>query len=389
MLNVLRKAYHYYQLPPSAKKAMAEDRKGLSATDPGPQRVVEEGIAWLMRAQQNSATNDGGVARHYGVMDGWSPSYPETTGYIVPTMLDYARATGSETVRESGVKMLDWLVGIQFPEGGFQGGMINQTPVVPVTFNTGQILIGLASGVEHFGDKYREPMNKAAQWLMDVQDEDGCWRKTPTPFADPGVKAYETHVAWGLLEAARQTTDRGFGEAGLKNVDWALTNQKSNGWFENCCLDDIENPLTHTLGYVLRGILEAHRFSGEAKYLEAALPTADALLGNVKADGKLPGRYDSNWRPAVSWVCLTGAVQVAHCWMMIFKETGEKRYLEAARSVNAYVRRTISIDGPEATRGAVRGSFPINGHYGRFQYLNWACKFMIDANLLEIELAGK
>jgi hypothetical protein len=34
--------------------------------------------------------------------------------------------------------------------------------------------------------------------------------------------------------------------------------------------------------------------------------------------------------------------------------------------------------------GGVKGSFPVSGGYGRFQYLNWACKFSIDANLLEL-----
>ena len=36
--------------------------------------------------------------------------------------------------------MLDWLVSIQMPSGAFQGGTIGESPVVPVTFNTGQIL---------------------------------------------------------------------------------------------------------------------------------------------------------------------------------------------------------------------------------------------------------
>jgi hypothetical protein len=48
----------------------------------------------------------------------------------------------------------------------------------------------------------------------------------------------------------------GFGAAGLRQVDWALTKQKANGWFADCCLDDPIHPLTHTIGYALRGILE-------------------------------------------------------------------------------------------------------------------------------------
>src|SRR5205807_2230505 len=157
-------------------------------------------------AQDNSRTRDGGVARDYSLLGGWNSSYPETTGYLVPTLLAYARFKGgpqADEARGRARRMLDWLVSIQFPEGGFQGGLVDETPRVPVTFNTGQILLGLAAGVEEFGDAYRGPMCRAADWLADTLDPDGCWRKHPTPFAQPGEKAYETHVAWGLLEAAR------------------------------------------------------------------------------------------------------------------------------------------------------------------------------------------
>ena len=108
-----------------------------------------------------------------------------------------------EEARRRARRMLDWLVSIQLPEGGFQGGTIDHAPVVPVTFNTGQVLLGLAAGVEEFGEAYIEPMRRAADWLVATQDRDGCWRRHPSPFAAPGEKTYETHVAWGLLEADR------------------------------------------------------------------------------------------------------------------------------------------------------------------------------------------
>jgi hypothetical protein len=147
----------------SASRAqMRLDRLGLSEFDPGPDVLVREGVAWLCRAQDNSASHDGGVARDYSLEKGWATSYPETTGYIVPTMLEYARCYSDTDARDRAVRMLDWLVRIQLPCGGFQGGRIDSTPIVPVTFNTGQILIGLAAGVAEFGDRYRTPMEAAA-----------------------------------------------------------------------------------------------------------------------------------------------------------------------------------------------------------------------------------
>lgn len=375
------------QLSPAAKHERSVDHKGLAAmVDPGIDAVIEEGIAWLGVAQDCSPSNDGGVARSYSLNTGWATSYPETTGYIVPTMIDYAKCTGNGDARERAKRMLDWLVAIQFPEGGFQGGKIDARPRVPVTFNTGQILIGLAAGAAEFGDRYREAMCRAADWLVDTQDPDGCWRKHPTPFAKPGEKTYETHVAWGLMEAARLEPSRRYADAALANVRWALTQQRANGWLDQCCLSDPVQPLTHTLGYALRGIVEAYRLSDDRQYLVAAQKTADGLLSAMRGDGYLPGQLRSDWSAAVSWVCLTGAVQIAHSWLLLYQYTGEARYRDAAFAANRYVRRTIKTEGAREMRGAVKGSFPVDGDYGQYEYLNWACKFCIDSNVIEREV---
>ncbi len=388
MTNLKQKAKAWLErmrLPASAKTVLRQDEKGLPGVDPGPERVIEEGIAWLGRAQDNSLTHDGGVARHYSLIDGWAPSYPETTGYIVSTLIAYGQDMKMKDAVERARRMLDWLVSIQFPEGGFQGGMVHQTPRVPVTFNTGQILMGLAAGAR-LDARYREPMQRAADWLVKTQDKDGCWRKHPTPFAAAGEKAYETHVAIGLMNAAAVDSSRGYLESALRQVEWALTQQAANGWLAKCCLTDPERPLTHTLGYALRGLVEAYRSSNNARYLAAACRTADGLMGALGPDGRLSGRLDAQWKPAVDWVCLTGASQIAESWLLLHKATGRDDYRRAALLANSFVRRTVAIDGKPGIRGGVKGSFPVDGGYGRWQYLNWACKFTIDANRAELAL---
>ena len=372
------------QLPNEAKQQLELDRSGLPESDAGPEAVAAAGIQWLKRSQDKSLHHDGGSARDYSLVKGWASSYPETSGYIVPTLIDYADRTNDQELLERAKRMLDWLVFIQFPEGGFQGGKVDATPHVPVTFNTGQILIGLAAGVRRFGDVYRAPMNSAASWLRDTLDADGCWRKYATPFAAPGEKAYETHVSWGLFEAARLTPDQGFGEAGLKQVGWALTKQQKNGWFASNCLELPNMPLTHTIGYVLRGVIEAYKFSGDPNLLAAAQRTADALLTVIEPDGRIAGRLDHEWKPAVEWVCLTGSVQIAACWFILHSITGKTEYLEAAKLANRYVRRTVFLTGIPDVVGGVRGAYPVNGDYGRYEYLNWAAKFCVDSQLMEM-----
>ncbi len=383
----VREAIAYLQLPPEAKRRRREDQFDELPVAPSHDAAIEAAIAWIFRAQDNSPSRDGGVARDFDLLRGWSSSYPETTGYIVPTLLDYARWRNSGEARERAGRMLDWLVSIQFDSGAFQGGKIDAPVKVPVTFNTGQILIGLACGASEFGEAYRQPMQKAADWLRDTMDPDGCWRQFPTPFAQPGEKAYETHVAWGLYEAARLAPDSGYQEAADRNVSWAIGKMRDNGWCDDCCLDQPAHPLTHTLGYFLRGLLEAYRFNGAPDVLSAARTLGDRLRACQRPDGSLPGRLSADWSAPVSWSCLTGNVQIAHAWLILFCETKDTAYLDSAIAANYFVRSTLRLDGADGERGGIRGSYPIDGDYGKWQYLNWAAKFFVDSHMLELTLA--
>ncbi len=371
---------------PAVREAVIRDWRAFPLPDPGPRRVVQEGVGWLCRAQDLSASADGGFARHYGLTDGWATSYPETTGYIIPTLL----ASDDPVLHARARRALDWLAAIQMDDGAFQGGVINDPNKTQVVFNTGQVLLGFAAGLRCFRKReYEEAMGRAAEWLVTHQHTDGSWRRFEGPYAPPGPKTYHMHVAWGLLEAARVSSREEWADAALANVRWALGHQMHNGWFKLCSLLHESRPLTHTLGYALRGVIEAWRYSGEVPFLAAAKRTADGLIQSLGSDGLLPGRLTANWRPASRWACLTGTAQIAECWLLLHDATGELRYRDAALVANRYVRKTIRMDGNPDLRGAVQGSFPVWGEYNRFQFPNWACKFTVDANRREIELLAK
>ena len=365
-----------------ARQQASRDLRGLPVADPGWEAVINAGLEWLGAAQDHSLSGDGGVPRHYSLIDGWSTSYPETTGYIIPTWVACAGRFGRPDLLERARRALDWLEVIQLVGGGFQGGVIGSTPVVPVVFNTGQIMLGLAAGVAQFG-RYQEALARAAEWLISVQDADGSWSGPARPFAAPGATTFETHAAWGLLEASSVCHNQEWGEAGLANVRWALGLQQPNGWFAHCSLGTGDAPLTHTIGYVLRGVVEAWRFSQEKMFLEAAKKTADAVLRAMRPDGFVSGRFGSGWEAEANWACLTGTSQIAHCWFQLFQATGDSRYLLAGQTANRYVRRTVRTSGADGVRGGVQGSFPVWAEYSPFQFPNWAAKFTIDANLME------
>jgi len=384
--KALRIAINRRRMPRRAFDVLVADLNPTLRVDPGIEIAIDTGIAWLARAQDESTSHDGGVSKHFSLISGWGSSYPETTGYIVPTTIAYAHLRDDPSHVERARRMLDWLVSIQRPDGSFLAGAIGSRHAVPTTFNTGQILIGFAAGVVSYGERYLPAMRRAADWLVEVQAADGAWRGHQSPLVRPGPKAYDTHIAWGLFEAARIDPDRGYGEAGLRNVRWALGLQTDNGWFEQCSIKNPETPATHTIGYALRGVLEAFAYSNDASLLAAARKTGDGLWLATKLGGFLPGRIDRNWRGVTDWSCLTGQAQNATNWMLLWKHTHDARYLHAAFASNRFVRWTLDVDGDRDVRGAVKGSYPVDGEYDPWVYPNWATKFLVDSCMLELEI---
>ena len=137
---------------------------------------LEEAARWLLRAQ--AATQDDGVAAAYSFEEGWVGSYPETTGYIIPTLLAYAERVDSEIYRKAALAMAEWELTVQTPEGGFPGHFVDRAHP-PVVFNTGQVIFGLVAAHAATGDdRFLDAAHRAGHWLVGAQDPDGAWRRS-------------------------------------------------------------------------------------------------------------------------------------------------------------------------------------------------------------------
>src|SRR5687768_11565693 len=91
----VRSARAHPALHPSALAERVADWRGGHVADATHAPHRDEALAWLDRAQQHGA---GGFARGYSLVrdpyfgwTGWQPAYPETTGYIIPTLLAASR----------------------------------------------------------------------------------------------------------------------------------------------------------------------------------------------------------------------------------------------------------------------------------------------------------
>lgn len=346
---------------------------------------LQSAAEWLLRAQ--AVGPDKGVSRMYSLVNGWGPSYPETTGYIIPTLIKYGKKVKDPRFLRHALEMADWEIEIQLDCGGVMAGTIDADPVVPTIFNTGQNLFGWMAAYRETDDKrYLKSAIKAASWMADTQDANGCWTKFHSPFANYQMNTYNVRSVWGICEVYEETQNSKLYDAIMNNVHWALSQQIGNGWFKNNCLAKKKQPLTHTIGYTVEGLLEIGLALEEPSYITAAQKTAEALIKVQLSDGSLPGRLDDNWQPAVNWVCLTGLAQIAICWWLLYNQTGKPYFKDAAIKANNYLKsRQDTKNINPGIRGGIKGSFPANGPYGKYEYLNWATKFFMDSLMKEDE----
>jgi len=361
-----------------------KDVCGIGLTEPKANRVhLDAAIAWLKHAQD--VTGNGGVAQTYLIRSQhWAPSYPETTGYIIPTFYRYAALTGDADARQRAIRMADWEIDIQHPTGGVLAGALGDSDR-PTIFNTGQVIFGWVRAFEEEGDeRYRQAAVRAADWLIETMDGDGCWRKFGSPMTGKHINTYNTRTAWSLARVHDITGDRGYLRAAVRNAEWAMTQRNAAGWLAQNCLQDSAQPFTHTIAYAMRGLLEIGVAEGRDDLVAAARVIGDAMIARLPADGRLPGRFDEHWKSTVKWACLTGDCQLGINWGRLYQITGEQRYKEATARILGFVKKTqLLASTDENARGGIKGSFPVDGGYHPWQYPNWATKFYADALMMD------
>ncbi|RJS94899.1 hypothetical protein D3260_02825 [Salinisphaera sp. Q1T1-3] len=335
---------------------------------------------WIARAQDAGIA--GGVPAYYDRRRRrWAASYPETTGYIIPTCYAYARRSRRDDFFDRATRMAHWESDVQLDSGAVSAGTMDAKRRVPTVFNTGQVLFGwTAAWQETREPRFAASLRHACDWLVSVQDDDGAWRRYGSPLTTHPLNTYNTRTALGLAEAGRALDEPRYLEAARANGRWALTQLHDNGWLENNDLEDNARPLTHTLGYALHGLVGLGLRLGDRTYVEAAVPALAALVDRQRRNGSLAGRYDADWREAAPWSCLTGEAQLAEAWLALIGVDDTRNWRRAAERAVGFVAGTQSLTATDsAVRGGIAGSAPIFGDYMTDRYPNWAPKFFMDA----------
>lgn len=349
--------------------------------------------AWLLRAQ--AATPDDGVSQGYFPCDpihgGWAPSYPETTGYIITSLLRYARRYGRPAAANAALRMGRWEREIQMESGAVQGGALCAPERrTPAAFNTGMVLDGYCSLLEEeLDDGLYEAAARAARFLVDDLGPEGYFRTNGRFVSADRIKTYNVLCAWALYRFAALGGDRNCSTAAIRAVEAALRQQQTNGWFADNCLTAPAAPLTHTIGYTLQGILEVGVLAGREDFLDAARQGLLPLLARVERSGFLSGRFLADWTPAAPYACLTGSAQVAVIAYRVGELTRDRTPAAIADRLVNYLKALQKVDSPiPAINGALAGSYPFFGSYMHNGYPNWATKYFLDA-LMSQDEAGR
>ena len=223
-------------------------------------------------------TGNGGVSGRYFLGHGWSSSYPETTGYIIPTFLALSKRLNSDQFIQRAQKAVNFLLTLQLPDGGFPGGEIHENTTRPSMFNTAQIITGLIAW--HAFSKEEQVLNaarKAGDWLVSIQDKDGAWRMH---VYNNLTVTYSAHASCWLAELGEYTGERSYLDAAEKNFDWVLSHQDmETGWIELAGFDlndhKCRQAVTHTIAYTLWGLLGVIGNSWTNRWIESSRESFD------------------------------------------------------------------------------------------------------------------
>ncbi len=338
------------------------------------QKRTDAALAWLRRSV---AVHRGqGSAHSYSPLFGWAKAYPETTGYIIPTLLDYAVIRKNEGLRQDAISCGQWLCQIQMPSGAFPGLLVGHTE--PSVFNTAQILFGLTRMLEETEEEqYRIALERATTWLLRTLETDGSWRQAA--YVPGFVPSYYTRAVWGMLRANQLLQKPEIDAAMRRALHFYAARFLPNGTVRDWGFWPEKAAFTHTMAYTVEGFLESAVLLNEPDILQKTISSADIFWSVVQQKGRTAGRYDQDWRGDYKFRCLTGNAQWSLIFQRLFALKKEDQHRRAARFLLSEIVDYQILGTNENTHGALPGSAPVWGAYQRCRYPNWGVKFFLDA----------
>ena len=336
-------------------------------------KSIEEHYSFLKRSV---AVNKGkGSSAYYSKIRHplrfWSKAYPETTGYLIPSLMRIQEQEDIDTSVEV-EQCMRWLAeDVQFKDGGFPSLYAGNTR--PSLFNSAQIALGFhAYGSRNSSYKVQEL--KLVNWLS-KQLEEG---KKEIHYRGDFIPSYYTRVVWPCLLMSQKHEHvvlQHLAEKLLKTlllrIDKDFFPLKSG--FQG------DKAFTHTLAYTVRGLMESAILLDDSDLLQLFRNQIDAQISSLKKHQlRFAGCYMPSWEGDFSFRCLTGEWQWVIIFLKAFQLFKEQKYFSLAEELIHRLDSTHFL----YPKGAVLGSKPLWGAYMPWKAPNWAAKFALDALLL-------
>ncbi|MDA7670557.1 hypothetical protein N8592_00870 [Verrucomicrobia bacterium] len=349
---------------------------------------IEVSLSWFRNLQRKGG--DGGIPAKFRLADlpgrNLYPSYPETSGYILSTILA-AQEMGFGDMREMSRLIKSYLLKQQLDKGGFRGGHARMRNNGRASiFNSGQILLGLVAyhNSNPNDETVVESIRRCVEWGR-KNVKDGKWNEE---YTFGGQRAYYARSTMGFLRGSVAVGDKEacqrFRENYVSIYESYFDDPKSLvGWGFKA---DVV-PL-HTIAYTLRGMLECGLVLEDESYMQEIADFCWQIIKGAKCfniAGIPYCSYSPGLNPVAEAICPTGLAQLAIVlWKLEDLGIGEGEFENAAKSMTNVVKQT-QIRGSRniLLDGAVPGSWPVNGPYQPYDLVNWSVKFLLDCLLLK------
>ena len=336
-------------------------------------------LQWLIRSinVNHGLGSSAFFARWRHWKTGWALPYPETTGYIIPTLYAYQKVFPSLNPENSADACYHWLLGLPRNEGAFSSLYAHMTQ--PSLFNTAQILLGLIEGHKRQpSDLSWKVINNAVDWsLAAVQKPE---LEMQGLYQSGFLAAYYSRAIWPLAKAMQETGREEEWDR-LNLVIQLLANKvTSSGRIEDAGFKKADPAYLHTIAYSIRGWWELGVLQDDETKMDYARNSLSYYFTEKKQAGQWAGAYSET--PNYRFQCLPGLAQIAIILHKVGVVDENENYIQEARTIVQQLSQFQKKGANPNTQGALAGSRPFWGPYMRLRYPNWSAKFFLDAALL-------
>lgn len=266
-------------------------------------------------------------------------TYPEVTGYYIPTLLLWG-------YKDMAVKFARHLCKIQKQDGSWH----DPSDSAPYIFDTAQILKGLTA-IYSFLPEVKENIRKGCDWILSNMQDSG--RLVQPDMSDWGngvaTELIHTYCLSPLIDASKILGDK----------KYEKTAKKILAYYKAEWLERIENfnMLSHFYAYVMEALVDM----GEIDLAKLSM----SRIARIQHEDGMINAYAN-----VDWTCSTGMFQLALVWFKLGElELGTKTFDCACKLQNK--------------TGGWYGSYPVykgvKNTYFPDAEISWANKYFLDA----------